>query len=98
VAAHYQKNGYRLLRWRWKTPFAEVDLFFADNRRPTRKVLVEVKRRKDSSFRDYALGPKQEARLKRVQSWLSDSGHIVEFQLAFVDQNGKIEIQTEVFG
>ncbi len=98
VALYYQKKGFRLLRQRWQTPFAEVDLIFERSHQPNKLLLVEVKKRKSEAFRHVALSASQRLRLIRVVIWLSELGYQVESHLVFVGKSNEIEIHTEIFG
>ena len=98
VIGHYLNLGYCLFRQRWRTPYAEIDLLFTHPRNNKILLLVEVKRRCSLEFRDLALSRRQKARLIRAVNWLSEAGHLVECQLAFVGKRDEIEILSDVFG
>lgn len=98
VAEYYIERGYELLRRRWKTPFAEIDLLFSKPRtRSGELLLVEVKHRRGQEFREMALTRRQKQRLVRCCEWLSELGYLVQCELVFVGPNQKIELQTGVF-
>jgi putative endonuclease len=63
AAALLYCKGYRLVATRHRTPLGEIDLVM---RRGRLLVFVEVKYRDDATAGIYALGPRQQARLRRA--------------------------------
>jgi len=62
-------KGYRILAWRVRTPYGEVDLIAA---RGSRVAFVEVKRRRTRADAEAALTPEQTERIGRAADhWLA---------------------------
>jgi Holliday junction resolvase-like predicted endonuclease len=94
---YFEKKGYELLRHRWRTPFAEVDLVF--RHKVSRHILlVEVKKNSYLDFREKILSKRQKTRLGRVVQWLSEKNKKVELRLVVIDEKGEIEEFPDVFG
>ena len=99
VEKHYLELGFRLLKRRWKTGYAEVDLLFRypDCKSGRHVLLVEVKKRSTLAFREWAVSARQKMRIRRAAQSLMEKGFEVECKLAFVDENSNLEIFSEVF-
>ena len=94
----YQQHGYQILKQRWKTPFAEVDLFF---RSPDGHwVMVEVKSLPSTEYLSQRLTRKQKMRLKRAFLWAIERWGAGEMHLAMVcgpPSRREVLIFTEIF-
>lgn len=88
VADELSKRGYRLLKQRFRTPVAEVDLLMKSL---SEYLLVEVKTLSDRGFPEYRLTRPQKLRLRRAREWVEDqTRQDVRLVMAWVDKNGKI--------
>jgi len=94
----YQKHGYSLIKQRWKTPFAEVDLFLKS---PSGGwVMVEVKSLPSTEYLAQRLTGKQKMRLKRAFLWAIENWGAGELHLAAVScapSQSEVLIFTEIF-
>jgi Holliday junction resolvase-like predicted endonuclease len=90
----YQSRGYELLRRRWKTPFAELDLFLKSPEGTW--VIVEVKSLPSTDYVESRLGRKQKMRLKRAFLWLTEKQGHGELHLALVSP-AELLVFTEIF-
>lgn len=94
---YYKKLNYQLIQQRFKTPFAEVDLFFKTPE--GHYLLVEVKSVKLSSFYNTRISQKQKRRLERAVLFLSHKYNaLIEIHWAFVGMNDAVVIFKDVFG
>lgn len=83
------------MRRRWRTPFAEVDLFF--RKAPGRYLMVEVKSLGRWDFLVHRIGPRQKARLLRARDHLQSVLNArVELNWAFVRESGDILVIEDV--
>ena len=90
VEALLRKRDYSLLRKRWKTPYAEVDLLMGNDRE---LLLVEVKTMSRGGFEEHRVSPVQKARLKRAQMFIQSRSVLdVRLIFAFVQANGQIQL------
>jgi Holliday junction resolvase-like predicted endonuclease len=96
VLKYYQKNKYKLLRRRWKTTFAEVDLLLLSPE--NRYVMVEVKSLHSTDFLPHRLSWKQKGRLQKVIESFSSKNLSVCFHLAVVDKADQVLIFDSIFG
>lgn len=88
VCEEMQRRGYRLVRRRLKTPFAEVDLVMASL---AEYLLIEVKTIGHPAFLPNRIGPAQKARLERAREYLEGkTGAPVRLMWAFVPSEGRI--------
>lgn len=80
------KKNFKLLFWRLKTPFAEVDLIFRDLE--GRLCVVEVKTSLHEPFAEHRVSFKQRARLSRARAFIEETwGFEAYLQLALVEKN-----------
>lgn len=90
VAEQLSRAGWRVLAQRWRTPFAEVDLFV---RRGIEDALVEVKTVTHQAFLGGRLSPRQTERLLRAREYCqSRSGRPTRLLLAWVGPRGEIQL------
>jgi putative endonuclease len=94
VLRQYQDAGCTLLARRWRGPFGEIDLVFAEG---TETVFVEVKSAATHALAAAALTPRQRARLlasaEACLGWLPQGAlSPMRFDLALVDGRGVIEV------
>lgn len=88
VQERYERFGYRLIRKRWRTPFAEIDLFMGNLQEC---VVIEVKRISRRGFVETRISKDQRRRLQRAQIFLQDRMRVdVRLVLALVDEDDKI--------
>lgn len=88
VQRYFEGRGYRLVKSRWRTPVAEIDLVMAS---AEEYVVIEVKRISPRGFAEHRISPGQKRRLRRAQMMLQDRVRAdVRLILAFVDANDKI--------
>lgn len=88
VQEHYEKRGYMLVRRRWRTPVAEIDLVMATL---SEYVLIEVKTLSPRASVETRVSLAQRRRLLRAQRMLQDRWRAdVRLVLAFVREDGKI--------
>ena len=95
-----QRLGWQLLRHRWKTPFAELDLVFVG---PSGGWIVcEVKTLSpwsDLTGGAFRLRGTQRDRLRRAMIWITEGlGQPAEFVLALVTHDGEVEWIWDVLG
>lgn len=96
VLAHYERQGFRCLRQRWKTPFGEIDLLLKS---PQGLIyLVEVKSVSFFEFISHRLSLKQKKRLERVHLYCCEKWGRVVLELAVVSQQKEVLIIENVFG
>lgn len=88
VQREYENRGYRLIRKRWRTPVAEIDLVMASL---SEYVIIEVKRLSKRGFAETRVSRPQKQRLRRAQMMLQDRLRAdVRLVLAFVQDDDKI--------
>lgn len=88
VAEELSKRGYRLVKQRFRTPMAEVDLLMKSL---SEYLLVEVKTLSERGFPEYRLTRRQKDRLARARTWVEDkTRQDVRLVMAWVDPKGKI--------
>jgi Holliday junction resolvase-like predicted endonuclease len=90
----YQNHGYELLKRRWKTPFAEVDLFMKSPLGDW--VILEVKSLPSAEYLFSRLAPKQKRRLQKAFIWATENWGAGEMHLVCVAA-GEVFIFTEIF-
>ena len=97
AAKFYEQRGFTVLRRRWRTPFAEIDLLL---RSPAQDklILAEVKHLSHPDFIGLRLRSRQQQRLTAAVRWLIAQGNEVEFHLVVVSQNDAIQIYEDVLG
>ena len=89
VLQSFLKRGFRVLKTRWRTTYAEIDLIVES---PQKEILIlEIKSLSHFDFLDVRVSKKQKERLKRahlfVQSKTPKPVHLI---LAFVNSKGEI--------
>lgn len=90
----YLERGYQLLKRRWETPFAEVDLFLLS---PWGEwIMVEVKSLPSTDYIGSRLTSKQKLRLKKAYLWMSEQRGPGEMHLALVTAT-ELFIFTDIF-
>jgi Holliday junction resolvase-like predicted endonuclease len=90
----YLERGYQLLKRRWKTPFAEVDLFL---RSPWGEwIIVEVKSLPSPEYIASRVTFKQKERLKKAFLWASERWGPGELHLAMVSPT-ELFVFTDIF-
>lgn len=90
VIAELARRGYWLLRRRWRTPVAEVDLLVRSGRE---YLLVEVKTVTARGFAEHRLRPAQRKRLVRAREWVAARARLeVRLCLAWVPPPGEGKI------
>jgi Holliday junction resolvase-like predicted endonuclease len=90
VARVLESQGARLIEQRYKTPFGEVDLFMVA---PSgAKLIVEVKSVRSVEFAETRVSRRQRKRLQNVVQYLAEIHSEVEFMLALVDDQNKVQI------
>lgn len=88
VQRAFEKQGYRLIRKRWRTPLAEIDLFMAGG---SGYLMVEVKTLSRRGFVESRVSVEQRRRLMRAREFLQDRCRAeVRLVFAFVEDDGKI--------
>lgn len=97
VQEYYQARGFKLLKHRLKTPFAEVDLLLQSKNGDV--VLVEVKSANVEDFQIFRITPKQKKRLERALIFLSEYLDCpVGLNWAFVNKFGEVTVVENVYG
>ena len=89
-------QNYTLLRRRWRSPFAEVDLVLRDAKGAL--LLVEVKSVLSLEFLHIRLTWRQKSRLKRCLLYCVERNPNVSLELAVVSQRGEVLIFRDIFG
>lgn len=85
VIQYYLKKNWKLIKWRWQTPYAEVDLLFVYE---GKYKIVEVKTSSCDDFKEFIVNRRQRKRLIKVREWLeSKLNSEVELELAVVSKN-----------
>ena len=89
----FEERGYRTIRRRWRTPFAELDLVLAT---PDGKILiVEVKTSDWPEGALAGLSRQQWGRLLRAREWLADcEGQDVELWVVTFDAGYRLRINS----
>ncbi|HRO66795.1 MAG TPA: YraN family protein [Pseudobdellovibrionaceae bacterium] len=88
VRLHLEGRGCRLIRSRFKTPYAEIDLLMRSGRG---LLMVEVKSLSTRGFLETRLSRRQKERLHRAREWLAQGARDdVSLILAVVEESGKI--------
>ncbi len=97
VKKFYEAKGFKLLKHRLRTPFAEVDLLFQS---PQGQVLmVEVKSANTEDFYLFRVPIKQKKRLERAVLYMSEElGCFIEIHWAFVKNSGEVVVVEDVCG
>lgn len=91
VAEALASRGWLLVKQRWRTPFAEVDLFV---RKDGEDALVEVKTVSKGEFpREFRLSWRQRDRLERARDYVEmTTGRLTRLMLAWVTIEGQISL------
>lgn len=91
MVSFLQKKSFRILKCRWRTPFAEIDILAES---PAREVWIfEVKSLRHFDFLDVRLGRKQKERLHRAHLFIqSKTPKPVRLALVFVDAQAKMMV------
>lgn len=91
MVAHFQKKSFRILKTRWRTTYAEIDLIVES---PGGDIwILEIKTLSHFDFLDVRVSWKQKERLKRAHLFVqSKTPKPVILALAFVDRKGAILI------
>lgn len=88
VLEEMEKRGYRLVKRRWRTPAAEIDLLVANL---SEYLLIEVKTLSHWGFAAGRVSPGQKRRLGRAQLYLQELLRAdVRLLFAYVRPDGKI--------
>ncbi len=96
VLNHYRSRQFQLLRRRWKSPFAEIDLVL---RSPEGFVhLVEVKSLPSDQYLHLRVTEAQRRRLRRCWQWCLERNPKTLLELAVVSQQGVVRIFPDFFG
>ncbi|MEZ0391708.1 MAG: YraN family protein [Pseudobdellovibrionaceae bacterium] len=91
----YLLKGYRCLKRRWKSPFAEIDLLL---RSPEKNlVLVEVKSVASFEYLHLRLRGPQKRRLERALCHCLEKDPTARLELAVVSQSGEVLIFDDIF-
>lgn len=92
---HYLSRSFQLIRRRWKSPFAEIDLVL---RAPTGEiVLVEVKSLKSVEYLHVRISRRQKQRLQRALIFSAERRPGTRMELAVVSQQGLVETFSDFF-
>lgn len=91
VLTYFRKKSFRILKSRWRTPYAEIDLIVES---PKNEIwILEIKSLSHFDFLDVRVSWKQKQRLKRAHLFVqSKTSKRVRLALAFVDKKGEILI------
>jgi Holliday junction resolvase-like predicted endonuclease len=94
VADYFIKKSFRILKTRWRTTYAEIDLVVES---PQREIwILEIKSLSHFDFLDVRVSKKQKERLKRAHLFVqSKTPKPVRLALAFVDRKGEILVFDE---
>lgn len=94
VAEHFRKKSFRVLKQRWRTPYAEVDLLVGS---PSGEVwIVEIKTLTNFDFLTVRVSRRQRERLKRAYLYVQGrTSNPVCLYLAFVDAKGEVLLFDE---
>ncbi len=96
VLKHYLNLNYRLVEYRHKGVFAEIDLIMA---RGSTRVLIEVKSISNLDFWIFRLSGSQSRRLSReyLDQTYRFANVDIEFHYVVVSQSGEIQVFDEYF-
>lgn len=94
VARHYERQGFGVLRRRWRGPGGEIDLVL---RGRDGLVFVEVKRAADFARAAERIGPRQLARIRAsaaafLEGERGGQDSAARLDVALVDGQGRVEI------
>lgn len=94
VARHYARQGFAVVRRRWRGPGGEIDLVL---RGPAGLVFVEVKAAADAARAAERIGPRQLARIRAsAAAFLAGEPEgqdsAARLDVALVDGQGRVEI------
>lgn len=100
VGAHYERAGYRVLARRWRCAWGEIDLIAAKG---DCTIFVEVKRARTHEAAALRLDRRQMDRICMAASTYCEGlpgGSLSEmrFDLAMVDEIGRIDVLENAFG
>lgn len=100
VAARYAEAGHPIIAQRWRGKSGEIDLIAASGEG---FVIIEVKRARTHDHAAQRLGPRQMGRLAAAASEFIATkprglGTPLRFDVALVDQIGRIKIIENAFG
>jgi Holliday junction resolvase-like predicted endonuclease len=89
VVQYFLQKSFRIIKQRWRTPFAEIDLLVES---PNGEVwIVEIKTLTSFDFLEARVGWKQKERLKRAFLYVQGKTQKpVCLYMAFVDTHGEI--------
>ena len=96
VVRDYLKRGYRCVRRRWKSPFAEIDLLLKSPDQTW--LLVEVKSVPSLEYLHVRIAENQKRRLQRALQYCLEKQPGTRLELAVVSQSGEILIFQDIFG
>ncbi|HEY8271723.1 MAG TPA: YraN family protein [Pseudobdellovibrionaceae bacterium] len=94
VVDYFLKRSFRVLKIRWRTTYAEIDLVVES---PIPEIwIVEIKSLSHFEFLEVRVSKKQKERLKRAHLFVqSKTIKSVRLVLAFVDKKGEVLIIEE---
>lgn len=94
MIAHFQQKSFRILKIRWRTTYAEIDLIVES---PKNEIwILEIKSLSHFDFLDVRVSWRQKERLKRAHLFVqSKTPRPVLLALAFVDKKGEVLILQE---
>jgi Holliday junction resolvase-like predicted endonuclease len=94
VVDYFLGKSFRILKTRWRTSYAEIDLIVES---PRQEIWIfEIKSLSHFDFLDVRVSKKQKERLKRAYLFIqSKTPKPVRLALAFVDKKGEILIFDE---
>lgn len=94
VCRYFLARSFRILKTRWRTPYAEIDLLV--ERSNGELWIVEIKTLSQFDFLSVRVSRKQRERLKRAYIFVqSKTRRPVCLYLAFVDNSGEILLVDE---
>jgi Holliday junction resolvase-like predicted endonuclease len=95
VTAYFLQKSFRVLKQRWRTPFAEMDLLIES---PSGEIwIVEIKTLTHFDFLAVRVTRKQRQRLQRAHAYVQGlTRRPVCLYLAFVDPRGEVLLFEEV--
>lgn len=95
VLHHYREKGFRLLKQRLRTPYAEIDLLLEAPE--DFLVMVEVKSVSDEAFISSRISRRQRSRQDKALLYLSEIyGKNVAIHWAFVMNDGNLIVLEDI--
>lgn len=89
VALYFQRKSFKILKTRWRTTYAEIDLLLESSCQEI--WILEVKSLSSFDFLNVRISRKQKERLKRAHLFVqSKTVKAVRLALAFVDPKGEV--------